>query len=553
LDTTAELGTSNQQLCGDSGTYLILETTIFIRPCSSNNKLSVVDGLVNDSVVRSPKVAELSLASCNISKFPNAVKHQDELHVIDLSNNQMHGPIPRWAWETWKELFFLDLSNNKFTSIGHDSLLPCLYTRYINLSYNMFEGPIPIPKENSDLELDYSNNRFSYMPFDLIPYLAGILSLKASRNNISGEIPSTFCTVKSLQILDLSYNILNGSIPSCLMENSSTIKVLNLKANQLNGELPHNIKEDCAFEALDFSYNRFEGQLPTSLVACKNLVVLDVGNNQIGGSFPCWMHLLPKLQVLVLKSNKFYGQLGPTLTKDDDCELQHLRILDLASNNFSGILPDEWFRKLKAMMSVSSNEILVMKDGDMYGTYNHITYLFTTTVTYKGLDLTFTKILKTFVLIDVSNNRFHGSIPETIATLSVLSGLNMSHNALTGPIPNQLASLHQLESLDLSSNKLSGEIPQKLASLDFLSTLNLSNNMLEGRIPESPHFLTLHNSSFIRNAGLCGPPLSNECSNKSTSSEEKSVDVMLFLFVGLGFGVGFAIAVVVSWKPCIGK
>ncbi|BAC00564.1 putative verticillium wilt disease resistance protein [Oryza sativa Japonica Group] len=523
----------------------------------SNNKLSVVDGLVNDSAVSSPKVKFLSLASCNISKFPNALRHQDKIIFLDLSNNQMNGAIPPWAWETWKESFFLDLSNNKFTSLGHDTLLP-LYTRYINLSYNMFEGPIPIPKESTDSQLDYSNNRFSSMPFDLIPYLAGTLSLKVSMNNVSGEVPSTFCTVKSLQILDLSYNILNGSIPSCLMENSSTLKILNLRGNELRGELPHNMKEDCAFEALDVSYNWIEGTLPKSLVTCKNLVVLNVANNQIGGSFPCWMHLLPKLQVLVLKSNKFYGPLGPTLAKDDECELQYLRILDLASNNFSGVLPYEWFRKLKSMMSVSINETLVMKDGDMYSTFNHITYLFTARFTYKGLDMMFPKILKTFVLIDVSNNRFHGSIPETIATLSMLNGLNMSHNALTGPIPNQLASLHQLESLDLSSNKLSGEIPQKLASLDFLSTLNLSDNMLEGRIPESPHFLTLPNSSFIRNAGLCGPPLSKECSNKSTSnvmphlSEEKSADIILFLFVGLGFGVGFAIAIVVR-KPCIGK
>uniref|UniRef100_J3KWM7 non-specific serine/threonine protein kinase n=1 Tax=Oryza brachyantha TaxID=4533 RepID=J3KWM7_ORYBR len=472
----------------------------------SNNKLSVVDGLVNDSAASSPRVASLMLASCKISTFPNALRHQDNIDLLDLSNNQMGGAIPSWVWETWKELFFLDLSNNKFTSLGHDTLLP-LYTRYINLSYNMFEGPIPIPKGCTDSLLDYSNNRFSSMPFDLIPYLAGTLSLMVSRNNVSGEIPSTFCAVKSLQILDLSNNIINGSIPSCLMENSSTLKILNLKANQLHGELPHNIKEHCAFEALDFSHNWIEGKLPTSLVACKNLMILDIGNNQIGGYFPCWMHLLPKLQVLVLKSNKFYGQLGPTLAKDESsCELQDLRILDLASNNFSGILPGEWFSKLKSMMLVSTNETLVMKDADTYSTFYRTPYFFPTTVTYKGLYMAFTKIFNTLVLIDVSNNKFHGSIPETIGMLSALSGLNMSHNALTGPIPNQLGSLHQLESLDLSSNKLSGEIPQNLAFLDFLSTLNLSNNM-EGRIPESPHFSSLPNSSFIRNVGLCGPPL----------------------------------------------
>uniref|UniRef100_A0A0E0FGL8 Leucine-rich repeat-containing N-terminal plant-type domain-containing protein n=1 Tax=Oryza nivara TaxID=4536 RepID=A0A0E0FGL8_ORYNI len=167
--------------------------------------------------------------------------------------------------------------------------------------------------------------------------------------------------------------------------------------------------------------------------------------------------------------------------------------------------------------------------------------------------------------LNLGGNDFNASrLPATgFEMLTELTHLSISPPSFTGQIPagqipNQLASLHQLESLDLSSNKLSGEIPRKLASLDFLSTLNLSDNMLEGSIPESPHFLTLPNSSFIRNAGLCGPPLSNECSNKSTSnvmphlSEEKSADIILFLFVGLGFGVGFAIAIVVR-KPCIGK
>lgn len=107
--------------------------------------------------------------------------------------------------------------------------------------------------------------------------------------------------------------------------------------------------------------------------------------------------------------------------------------------------------------------------------------------------------------------------------------------------------------MDLSSNGISGEIPQEISSLDFLTTLNLSNNILEGSIPESPHFSTFSNRSFMGNTGLCGPPLSKQCSNKTTPNsalhdlEDKSVDVILFLFVGLGFGVGFAIAIIVIW------
>uniref|UniRef100_A0A8I7B4W9 Uncharacterized protein n=1 Tax=Hordeum vulgare subsp. vulgare TaxID=112509 RepID=A0A8I7B4W9_HORVV len=176
-------------------------------------------------------------------------------------------------------------------------------------------------------------------------------------------------------------------------------------------------------------------------------------------------------------------------------------------------------------------------------------YQVTTTLTYKGNPITFAKIIKNLVFIDVSSNAFHGSIPQAIGELLLLNNLNMSYNSLTQPIPFQLSRLKQLESLDLSSNELTGVIPRELASLDFLGTLNLSNNKLEGRIPGSPHFQLFSNSSFLRNDGLCGPPLSKKCSNETTPYttvhpwKENPADVVLFLFAGLGFGIGFAVAV----------
>lgn len=77
--------------------------------------------------------------------------------------------------------------------------------------------------------------------------------------------------------------------------------------------------------------------------------------------------------------------------------------------------------------------------------------------------------------------------------------------------------------------------------------------MLAGRIPESSQFSTFCNDSFLGNNGLCGPPLSKQCSNPtepnmiSYNSEKNSVDVLLFLFTALGFGVSFAITITVIW------
>uniref|UniRef100_A0ACD5Y636 Uncharacterized protein n=1 Tax=Avena sativa TaxID=4498 RepID=A0ACD5Y636_AVESA len=514
----------------------------------SNNKLDVIEEEYNSSFISLPDIEFLGLASCNITHFPNILRHSNDITGVDISNNQIHGAIPQWVWEKLTDLypFFLILSHNKFTSVGYDAFLP-LSIVLLDLSFNMFEGPIPIPQTSE--VLDYSSNRFTSMPFNISTQLDDTYYFKASTNHISGNIPPSFCSL-TLEILDLSYNNLSGSIPSCLMEDANALEVLNLKENQLYGELPHNINESCTFEALLLSDNRIEGQLPRSLASCKFLEVLDIGNNQISDCFPCWMTALPRLQVLVLKSNKLFGQVSSYIADEKNtCDFPRLRILDLASNNLSGTLTEEWFIRLKSMMVKEENEASVME----YNGYQNQVYQVNTILTYKGTAMTFSKILKALVFIDVSNNAFHGSIPGAIGELVSLRILNMAHNSFTGQIPSQFGNLNQLESLDLSSNGISGEIPNEFSSLDFLTTLNLSNNMLKGRIPESPHFSAFTNSSFMGNTGLCGPPLSKQCSNETTpnsvlhTSKEKSTDVMLFLFAGLGFGVGFAVVIVVIW------
>ncbi|CAL4958383.1 unnamed protein product [Urochloa decumbens] len=411
-------------------------------------------------------------------------------------------------------------------------------------------------------ELQVLSLRWSNLFGPICGYLSGIRSLTEINlwfNYIKGPTPESLADLPFLRVLvlsnkgyldrmrllDLSYNNLSGSIPSCLLEDFNYLNVLNLKANQFHEKLPQNIKHGCALEDLDFSDNLIEGQLPRSLAACRDLQVVDIGNNQIHDTFPCWMGRLHKLQVLVIKSNKFVGKLGHE--DGDICEFANLQIFDLASNNFSGILPNECFKSMKAMMAKSGEDTSWMERPD------EPTYQFTATMTYKGNEeVTLSTVLKTLAVIDVSDNSFHGPIPQSLGDLVLLRGINLSHNALTGPIPSQLCALNQLEALDLSSNNLSGEIPQELASLDFLSTLNLSYNELEGRIPESPHFLTFANLSFLGNTGLCGLQVSKECNNITANVQlqhykKKPIDIVLFLFVGLGFGAGFSVAIVLTW------
>ncbi|XP_044952760.1 receptor like protein 22-like [Hordeum vulgare subsp. vulgare] len=514
----------------------------------SNNKLSIIVEEEEVDVLNSlPNICYLYLASCNLTKFPSSLRYLDKVSVLDLSSNQINDVIPSWVWGNWKDqLECLNLSRNMFTALEKfPSLVHMSRLTVLDLSFNRLQGSIPIPvTAMSGNVLDYSNNNFSSILHDFGRYIRSFY-LDLSKNKLNGHVPSSICRASHLNILDLSYNNFSGSLPSCLIGNGK-LAVLKLRENQFSGTLPENITEECKFRTIDLNRNQIEGELPRSLSNCQELELLDLGNNQVRGSFPSWLGILPKLRVLVLRSNQLNGTI-----KDLDGDhgtinqFPSLQILCLGSNRFHGHLPKGWFNKFKAMMEN------VNEEGRVLGYYTNTTHGFykdTVTITLKGSDLIFTKILTTFKAIDFSDNSFDGHFPESIGNLVSLHGVNMSSNNFTGQMPSSFSNLSQLESLDLSWNQISGEIPQLLTSLTSLAWLNLSYNNLVGRIPQGNQFLSFPNSSFEGNMGLCGSPLSKQCETASSAltppEPQDRLDAILhFTFIGLGFGVGFASAI----------
>ncbi|KAJ4965520.1 hypothetical protein NE237_017369 [Protea cynaroides] len=91
--------------------------------------------------------------------------------------------------------------------------------------------------------------------------------------------------------------------------------------------------------------------------------------------------------------------------------------------------------------------------------------------------------LKNLNILDLSNNRFIGSIPIEIEDMGQLKLLNLSHNKLQGLIPAAMGNLQNLHELDLSNNRLNGQIPLEIGRMKQLTLLNLSHNKLYGPIP----------------------------------------------------------------------
>ncbi|KAG2390787.1 uncharacterized protein HKW66_Vig0134520 [Vigna angularis] len=458
-----------------------------------------------------PRLERLYLSSLGLTEFPKLAGKVPMLTDLDLSNNKLNGTVPKWLHEM-------------------DSLY------FLNLSQNLLTTPIKQFSRNYNLQF-----------------------LDLSFNLLTGHISSSICNVSSLNVLLLSHNKLIGVIPPCLA-NLSSLSILDLQRNKLNGTLPSYFSMNGPLRVINLNDNQLEGILPKSLSNCTKLEILNLANNQIEDKFPKWLQTLPRLTVLVLRANKLYGPIPSLKMKHG---FSSLLIFDISSNYFNGSIPKTYIQNFQAMKNVIRYKVgeLYIQPSSNASVYEFATVIEFANVTTKAINMVFKKIPKSFIIIDLSINKFEGEIPYVIGELHALKALNFSHNRLSGPIPQSIGNLTNLESLDLSLNMFIDKIPIELTNLNFLEVLNLSYNHLIGEIPEGKQFNTFENNSYIGNSGLCGFPLSKNCnkikqqspSSPSLWREERFEFGWEAVVIGYGcgiiFGIGLGIFVLFSGKP----
>ncbi|KAF4357549.1 receptor-like protein EIX2 [Cannabis sativa] len=533
------------------------------------------------------QLTSIHLSFCKLGpKFPSWLKTQVKIRDIRLSHNEINDTIPIWFNNFISKMEYVDLSHNQF----HGSF--SLYNvtsimSYVDLSYNQFHGSFSLYDVAFPIyQLDLSSNQFSGS-ISLYNFTSEMRNLNLSFNQFSGPIPSSLSSHEmylqnnkltsltsfmckpflvssphKIYVLDLSNNMLSGSLPECF-GNFSNLAFLNLGNNNLSGLIPKSMGSLQEIRVLQLRHNNFSGNLP-SLQKCEQLQVFDVGDNSLEGKIPLWIgQNLKNLIFLSLKSNKFNNCMPSNL-----CNLHAIEMLDLSTNSIFGNIPP-CLEKFTSMvekrdhhqLQTGSSKFRVDVPVDENGL--RPMELESLVIMWKGVYYENQKIFESLRLIDLSSNQLSGEIPETLTHLVQLNQLNLSWNNLDGGIPKEIGKLSNLQSLDLSNNNLSGQIPSSLATISFLSFLKLSNNNLFGKIPTGTQLQSFEASSYTGNLGLCGPPLTNSsCSNGTNNGSinvvedgDKWLDMKQFhMGIGVGFIVGFVgvcvnIFLLTSWRP----
>ncbi|KAL0750098.1 hypothetical protein Bca101_032101 [Brassica carinata] len=308
--------------------------------CSSSSKLETIY-LSNNYL--SGRILE------PLSKFTN-------LKELYLSFQNTTGAINFFSLG-FKSLELLDLSGNAISRLNPGS--PNLKELVLN-NCNIEEFPTFMKNLtklllNSSLDaLDLRSNDFQGSFPVISPRLSYVL---ASDNSFTGEIPLSLCNQTYLNLLNLAHNNFSGSIPRCLI---ISVQDVDLGNNNLIGRLPDSFYKlgFLRTRTLDVSNNQITGKLPRSLTNCTSLEYLNVEGNRIPDTFPFWLEELPKLKIIVLRSNMFHG---PIYSPQHPLSFPELRMFDishLSRNQLSGNIPKELATlSFLAYINVSHNKI----------------------------------------------------------------------------------------------------------------------------------------------------------------------------------------------------
>ncbi|KAB5534185.1 hypothetical protein DKX38_017271 [Salix brachista] len=164
---------------------------------------------------------------------------------------------------------FRELKKYNLPGVLPPHLVKLPHLQVVMLSSNHFTGNLPVSFSGlinlTDLRISDINGPTQGFP--MLKNMTGMIRLILRNCNILGELPAYLWTMKSLELLDVSFNKLVGKIPDII--SADRLRFIFLTRNLLSGDISDSILKDGS--NVDLSYNNFSLQSPDQPICRENM------------------------------------------------------------------------------------------------------------------------------------------------------------------------------------------------------------------------------------------------------------------------------------------
>ncbi|XP_059314095.1 receptor protein kinase TMK1-like [Lycium ferocissimum] len=379
--------------------------------------------------------------------LPPNINNLTELQVFEVQKNGLTGSLPSFAGLS--SLQSILVSENGFTSIPSDFFDGMTSLQTVYLDKNPF-SPWSVP--------------------DSLKSASSLQLFSANSANVSGKIPDFFGgdTFPSLTDLHLSFNNLDGPLPSSFSGSSIQTLWLNGLGGKLNGSIAV-VQNMTQLTQLWLQGNEFTGPLPdfSGLTQLQNISVRD---NSLTGPVPESLVNLPSLNTVNLTNNLFQGPVPKFAASV---------LVDLLpdTNSFCLSTPGPCDSRVNTLLAVAKDVGYPKEFAENWKGNDPCS-------PWKGITCDGGNI----TVLNFQKMGLTGKISPSYSSITSLQKLMLANNFLTGTIPTELASLPNLRELDVSNNQLYGKLPPFKSNVMVITegNVNIGKDNPPPTVPGTP-------------------------------------------------------------------
>eukprot|EP01040_Poterioochromonas_malhamensis_P004339 gene4339-4652_t len=416
-----------------------------------------------------------------IVAYPLGVDGSCLIIQIALENNNLRGILPSILANFTGLQVLSVIKNHLYGPLP--IIRDCPMLRNLVLSDNAFTGPIPSNMLYDDDKNNTGNNTNSFLDTLKLQYI------QFSNNHLTNTLPSWIYSIKSLYRLSLDHNDLTGTISHEII-NLMNINLIYLNNNRFSGTLPIDFLFLKRLSAFVITSNFLSGtiKLPSSLMNPTSLRILNIADNNFEGLLPS-VEGLTKIFQVVFYSNYFSGTIDKSY-----CNFKGPR-LSLSDNLLSGTVPSCIWKNNLIQLELDYNQ-------------------FHGSVDFPVPDASNFKSFKTRFL-SLGYNYFSGTFPWHILYYPDLYGVSASNNCFSNDISsfhcNQTISesVHVSSSIHIDNLYSLKRCHSKKKKKSFNIFVNNQRRSFGGKFPACLLLTTKINEIFASGNGFTGTIPSN--------------------------------------------